>query len=133
LADRDKIIGVTAARKFVELGFTIVATIGTAASLEAAGIPIGRRVAKVTDDGSSDFDGPTAVDLIASGDIQLVVNSPAGRGPRADGAYIRAAAGAANIPLVTTGTAALATARGMADWLTTPLNVRSLQSYHASS
>ena len=133
LADRDKIVGVNAARKFVELGFTIVATVGTAASLEAAGIPVGRRVAKVTDDGSSDFDGPTAVDLIASGDIQLVVNSPAGRGPRADGAYIRAAAGAANIPLVTTGTAALATARGMADWLTTPLNVRSLQSYHASS
>ena len=59
----------------------------------------------------------------------MVVNSPRGRGPRADGAYIRAAAGSAGIPLLTTGAAALAAANGMTDWLDTPLSVRSLQSY----
>ncbi|MGI9608142.1 MAG: carbamoyl-phosphate synthase large subunit [Acidimicrobiales bacterium] len=129
LANRDKEVGVEAARSFRTLGFDIVATTGTAAALEEAGIEVARRVAKVTDEDEVDFDGPTAVDLIATDDIQLVVNSPSGRGPRADGAYIRAAAGAAGVPLLTTGAAALAAARGMTDWLETPLTVRSLQSY----
>jgi len=131
LADRDKVVGIEAARRFVALGFNVIATAGTSAALERAGVKVGRLVAKVTNDGlGRDIDELTAVDLIASGDIQLVVNSPRGRGPRADGAYIRAAAGSAGIPLLTTGSAALAAARGMEDWLATPLQVRSLQSYH---
>ena len=131
LADRDKVVGVDAARVFTELGFKIAATTGTADSLEASGIPVARRCAKVTSEsGATDTDDPTAVDLIAAGEIQLVVNSPRGRGPRADGAYIRAAAGAAGVPLLTTGSAALAAARGMSEWLSTPLGVRPLQSYH---
>jgi carbamoyl-phosphate synthase large subunit len=132
LADRDKPVGVEAAALFTELGFTIAATTGTADALEAAGVTVSRRCAKVTSEsGDTDTSDPTAVDLIAAGEIQLVVNSPRGRGPRADGAYIRAAAGSASIPLLTTGSAALAAARGMREWLSTPLGVRSLQSYHA--
>ncbi|HEY4377293.1 MAG TPA: carbamoyl-phosphate synthase large subunit, partial [Acidimicrobiales bacterium] len=98
LADRDKRVGLDAALRFVDLGFTIAATTGTADAFEAKGIPVATRVAKLGEDGASDGDGLTAVDLIAAGQIQMVVNSPRGRGPRADGAYIRAAAGVAGIP-----------------------------------
>ena len=133
LADRDKPMGIDAARRFVALGFSIVATSGTADALEEAGVTVERRLAKVTeDDGSTDIDGPTAVDLIAANEIQLVINSPRGRGPRADGAYIRAAAGANGVPLLTTGSAAVAAARGMEEWLAAPMRVRSLQEYHSS-
>ncbi|WP_426572758.1 carbamoyl-phosphate synthase large subunit [Aquihabitans sp. McL0605] len=126
LADRDKANGVTAARGFLELGFEVVATEGTAAAFEAAGVDVARRVAKLGDDGG----GETAVDLIRDGDIQMVVNSPRGRGPRADGGYIRAAAGVAGIPCLTTAAAALAAAEGMADWATHDLQVKPLQEFH---
>ena len=131
LADRDKPLGIEAARVFTTLGFDLVATDGTAQALEDAGVSVARRISKVTEDESVEVDAPTAVDLIDSGDVQLVINSPRGRGPRADGAYIRAAAGAKGIPLLTTGSAAVAAANGMAEWLDTPLHVRSLQEFHA--
>ncbi|HRW37007.1 MAG TPA: carbamoyl-phosphate synthase large subunit, partial [Aquihabitans sp.] len=126
LADRDKANGVKAAQRFVELGFELVATAGTADALEAAGVPVAGRVDKLGDDGAAE----TAVDLIQRGDIQLVVNSPRGRGPRADGGYIRAAAGVAGIPCLTTAAAALAAADGMADWQSHDLHVKSLQEFH---
>ncbi|KAA0236346.1 MAG: Carbamoyl-phosphate synthase large chain [Acidimicrobiales bacterium] len=125
LADRDKPVGVKAARLFSDLGFTIAATTGTADHFEQHGIVIQTRVAKLGQDVGVD-----AVELITSGKIQLVVNSPRGRGPRADGAHIRSAAGAAAVPLLTTAAAALAAARGMSDWAHHPLRVRTLQEYH---
>jgi carbamoyl-phosphate synthase large subunit len=126
LADRDKAAGVRAAQRFVALGFELAATEGTAAALEAAGVPVAVRLDKLGDDGG----GETAVDLIQRGEIALVVNSPRGRGPRADGAYIRAAAGVAGIPCLTTAAAALAAADGMADWAHHELQVKSLQEFH---
>jgi carbamoyl-phosphate synthase large subunit len=133
LADRDKPAGVRAARQFVDLGFEIVATDGTADALEVEGVAVAERVAKLGDDDASRADGaPTAVDLIRAGSIAMVVNSPRGRGPRADGGYIRSAAGVAGIPLLTTAAAALAAADGMADWATHDLQVKSLQAFHAS-
>ena len=132
LADRDKPLGTEAAKLFAEQGFTIIATSGTADVLEAAGVEVAERLAKLNEEnGSRDIDAPTAVDLIEADKIQLVVNSPRGRGPRADGAYIRAAAGAAGVPLLTTGAAAVAAARGMKEWLASPLQVKSLQDYHS--
>jgi carbamoyl-phosphate synthase large subunit len=127
LADRDKTGGVLAARRFAELGFSLVATSGTAAFLEEHGIAVDQVVAKV----GEDHDGPTAVDLIASGKVDLVVNTPRGSGPRADGAYIRVAAGVHRIPCITTVAAAIAAANGMADWAEHELHVRTLQEFHA--
>ena len=124
LADRDKASGVEAARRFVELGFAIAATAGTAARLEAEGVPVATVVAKLGEEGTD------AVELIASGEVQLVVNSPRGRGPRADGAHIRRAAGTHDVPLLTTASAALAAANGMADRHEHEPAVRSLQEYH---
>ena len=133
LADRDKPLGIEAAKLFAEQGFNLVATNGTADVLEAAGVSVSKRLSKLNEeDGTLDSDLPTAVDLIEAEQIQLVVNSPRGRGPRADGAYIRAAAGAAGIPLLTTGAAAVAAARGMEEWLASPLQVKSLQDYHGA-
>jgi carbamoyl-phosphate synthase large subunit len=133
LADRDKEVGARAAARFVELGFSIVATAGTAARLVSVGVPVSQVVAKLTpvpgaeggDDGGAD-----AVALIAEGKVDLVVNSPRGRGPRADGAYIRSTAATHQVPLLTTAAAALAAANGIADWIGTDLTVRSLQEYH---
>ena len=58
-----------------------------------------------------------------------MVNTPRGSGPRADGKYIRTAAGVHRIPCLTTVAAALAAAEGMRDWGATTLRVRSLQEY----
>jgi len=127
LADRDKAAGREAAAQFAALGFDLVATSGTAAMLEEAGIPVSTVVAKV---GESHPGVVDAVDLIAGGQVQLVVNTPRGRGPRADGAHIRAAALAHLVPCLTTVAAARAAAAGIADWIRHPLSVRSLQEYH---
>mgnify|MGYP006149414231 FL=1 len=124
LADRDKAVGLEAARGLVDLGLEVVATSGTAEHLVANGVPVTTVVAKLGEDGVD------AVELIRSGSVQMVVNSPRGRGPRSDGEHIRAAAGAVGIPLLTTANAALAAARGLADWRRFPLAVRTLQEYH---
>ena len=126
VADRDKALAVEAARSFARLGFAIAATSGTADALEAGGVEVKTRVAKLGIE-----EGTTAVDLIEAGEITLVVNSPKGRGPRADGSYIRSAAGVAGIPCLTTAAAGLAAANGMADWAVHELRVRPLQEFHA--
>jgi carbamoyl-phosphate synthase large subunit len=126
LADRDKEGGLDAARRFVDLGFDIAATAGTADYLRAAGLPVAQLVAK-PGDGSGLAD---AVELIASGKVQLVVNTPRGRGPRADGAHIRRAANVNNVACLTTVAAARAAAAGIADWGAHRLSVVSLQELH---
>jgi carbamoyl-phosphate synthase large subunit len=135
LADRDKDAGWRAALRFVELGFSLVATAGTAAYLEERGVPVETIVPKVGDDAGpgatepSPADGVDAADLIRSGKVQLVVNTPRGRGPRADGAYIRRAANLHQVACLTTVAAARAAAAGIADWAQHALSVRSLQEY----
>jgi carbamoyl-phosphate synthase large subunit len=124
LADRDKRAGLGAARRLAELGFTLAATTGTAAALEAEGVPVELVVAKVGEPGMD------AVELISSGRIDLVVNTPRGRGPRADGNHIRRAATRHHVPCITTVAAALAAAAGIAEWITTEPTVRPLQEYH---
>jgi len=126
LADRDKAAGLEVARRFRDLGFAIAATSGTARHLRDAGVAVAVEVAKVGErEGRAD-----AVELIGSGQVQLVVNTPRGRGPRADGAHIRRAANVGNVACLTTIAAARAAAAGIADWATHPLAVLSLQEYH---
>jgi carbamoyl-phosphate synthase large subunit len=108
----------------VEQGFTIAATAGTAEYLIENGVPVATVVAKVGEEGVD------AVELITAGDVQLVVNTPRGRGPRADGAHIRRAANVSKVPCLTTVAAARAAAAGIADWASHPLSVRSLQEFH---
>ncbi len=150
LADRDKDASTNIASTFNELGFSIAATEGTANHLESHGIPVKIRVAKVT--GGTGYDNTpsnlvaapslrldnenllsSAIDLISAGQIQLVINTPRGRGPRADGQYIRNAATAAQIPCITTIAAARALANGLKEWYNSPLSVVSLQEIHGTN
>jgi carbamoyl-phosphate synthase large subunit len=128
LADRDKPAGLVVARRFRDLGFSVVATAGTADHLRRFGLAPDGVVAKV-----SEGAGTSAVDLIAEGKIDLVVNTPRGSGPRSDGSHIRMAANLHKVSCLTTVEAALAAAEGMAERAAAPLEVRSLQEYHAQA
>ncbi|MGH8998729.1 MAG: carbamoyl-phosphate synthase large subunit [Acidimicrobiia bacterium] len=134
LADRDKPSGLLAARRFADLGFAVMATAGTARSCEAEGIPVAGVVAKIGETADSAVGGADpgvdAVELIASGKVDLVVNTPRGHGPRADGAHIRRTALLHKVPCLTTVAAALAAAAGIAEWRRATHQVRSLQEYH---
>jgi carbamoyl-phosphate synthase large subunit len=132
LADRDKAGGVGVARRFVQLGFSLAATAGTAAFFESEGVPVETLVAKVSEAPDAGELGADAVSLLRDGKVNLVVNTPRGRGPRADGAYIRRAANQHRVACLTTVSAARAAVAGIADRAQHPLTVRSLQEYHAS-
>ncbi len=127
LADQDKQAGLGVAVRFVELGFSIAATSGTAAFLDEAGVPVKIVVAKVGDGTGQ----PDAVDLIAQGEVQVVVNTPRGRGSRSDGGHIRKACTIHGVVCLTTVAAARAAAAGIAEWGRTTLAVRTLQEHHA--
>ncbi len=133
VADQDKSTGLIAARRYRELGFDIIATAGTAAALRSEGVEVSGVASKVGAPASEHDDTVTlddAVGLIEAGLVQIVVNTPRGRGAHADGAYIRRAASDAGLPLFTTVAAALAAANGISDLAEHPLTVRSLQAYH---
>jgi carbamoyl-phosphate synthase large subunit len=126
LADRDKPAGLEVARAFSDMGFSIAATLGTAGFLRSQGVAVDTLVSKVGEEGvASD-----AVELIAQGKVQLVVNTPRGLGPRADGQHIRMASVTYHVPCLTTLAAARAAAGGMADARAHPLVVRALQDLH---
>ena len=125
LADGDKPAGIVVAKRLRELGFGIVATPGTADYLERFGHVVDAVVGKVSEGAQV-----TAVNLIASGDISFVINTPQGRGGRTDGEAIRKAANVHRVSSVTTVEAALAAVQGMAEQLHHPLDVRSLQEHH---
>ncbi len=123
VADRDKRAVVLPALRLQELGFTLLATSGTAVVLARNGIRA-TTVKKFSQAG----DEPSVVDLINQGAVQLVINTPSGRSARADGYEIRAAAVAADIPLFTTlaeVSAAVASFAALADGF----SVTSLQEY----
>ena len=123
--DRDKEGAVSLAKQFVEMGFRLVATHGTAAALERAGLQP-ERVYKVQEG------RPNVVDLIKGERIQLIVNTPRGQDPFFDEKAIRRAAVSARIPTITTLAAARAAAEGIAALQQGRLNVISLQELHAS-
>jgi carbamoyl-phosphate synthase large subunit len=107
-ADKEALVPVAAA--LAQLGFRLVATSGTAATLRAAGLDV-EHVRKVTEPGS----GPTVVDLVRRGRCDLVVNTPLGSGARTDGYRIREAALVARVPCVTTLAGAAAAVHAIAN------------------
>jgi carbamoylphosphate synthase large subunit len=112
------------ARDLVRFGFTIYATRGTAAWLANLGIPV-ESVAKASEGGSG------TVELIASGKVQLVVNTPLGQRAYADAQALRSAAIRHRVMLVTTLTGAAATVSAIRALRSKALEVRSLQEHHA--
>jgi len=124
VTDHDKLHVAEVARKFVDMGFKLVATAGTADVIEEAGMPCDR-VYKVKEG------RPHVVDLIKGDRIQLIVNTPAGQEPFFDEKAIRRAAVTARIPTITTLAAARAAAEGIAALQRGEVNVRALQQLHA--
>jgi len=122
--DHDKKGAVSLARQFVEMGFHLVATHGTADALEEAGLQ-SERVHKVKEG------RPNAVDLIKGDRIQLIVNTPRGQDTFFDEKAIRRAAVQARIPTITTLAAARAAAEGISALQRGTLNVYALQELHA--
>ena len=126
LADRDKAGGLEAARTFSDLGFELVGHVGDRRVPRVQRRPRGHGGGQ----GGGARGRLDAVDLIASGRVQLVVNTPRGRGPRADGVHIRSAALAHQVPCLTTVAAARAAATGIVDWQRHGLSVVCLQEVH---
>jgi carbamoyl-phosphate synthase large subunit len=109
--DADKPAAAEIAESLAKLGFTLVATAGTAHALAGAGLAV-EHVRKVAEDGK----GPTVVDLVRRGHCDLIVNTPFGdSGARSDGYLIREAALAARIPCITTIAGARAAVHAIAD------------------
>jgi carbamoyl-phosphate synthase large subunit len=98
VANRDKRSVIFPAKRLADLGFHLVATRGTAEVLRRAGVEVDV-VPKVSEAGAP---GGTITDRIAAGEIDMVFNTPFGRGARSDGYFIRTAAVAAGVPCVTT-------------------------------
>ncbi len=151
LADRDKAAGAELGRDLTDLGLSIAATSGTAQYLRSRGVEVETVVAKISEEHDlgagdpsdrtrgngeaggqrpSDEEGEDAVEMLEEGRIQLVVNTPRGRGPRLDGRRIRAAALARGVPCLTTIAAARAAVRGLSESRGHRPTVRSLQDYH---
>jgi carbamoyl-phosphate synthase large subunit len=125
VTDSDKPAAVAVAQLLHDLGFTIVATRGTAEAIQRWGVPA--TVINKIADGS-----PHVVDLIESGEVDLVVNTPTGSGARTDGWEIRRAAVARGIPALTTLSAGLSAARAIAAARQGEVGVVSLQELHAA-
>jgi len=121
--DSDKPTVLPIARRFHELGFRLTATEGTARYLRTRGVPA-ERVAKVHEG------RPNAIDLIVSGEVQLLINTPLGKFTQADDYAIRRAALMHRVPYTTTMSAASAACDAIIALRSRTGSVRSLQEWH---
>jgi carbamoyl-phosphate synthase large subunit len=124
VSERDRPGALEAARRFTELGFSLVATEGMHMFLAKSGIP-SSHILKLHEG------RPNIVDAIKNGEIQLIVNTPVGKMSVHDDSYIRKAAIKYQVPHITTTAAAIAAATGISAVRKGRGEVRSLQGYHA--
>ena len=125
VTDENKPEALEFAKKMKETGFRIMATDGTCKYLSEKSVdavPV-----KKLHEGR-----PNIVDAIKNGEIQLVVNTPAGRTSQFDDSYIRKSAIRFKVPYITTTAAAMATARGIAETRKNAASIKALQEYHAN-
>ncbi|MFP7833273.1 carbamoyl-phosphate synthase large subunit [Marisediminicola sp. LYQ134] len=130
VADRDKRAIILPVLRLQQLGFEILATLGTAEILGRNGIraTVVRKYGSTDDGESHDASGPSIVELINEERVDVVINTPSGRSARADGYEIRAAAVAADKPLFTT-IAQLSAAVASFEAIQQGFEVTSLQEY----
>ena len=129
LADKDKAQGIQAAHDLSRIGFQILATGGTADALSAKQIPC-TRVRKHSE-GTGPLGEKTIVELINAGSIDLIINTPVGRGTRQDGWLIRTAAVQRSVPCITTTAGFKAAVEGIKSLQREELSIRSIQSWLA--
>jgi carbamoyl-phosphate synthase large subunit len=130
VANRDKRAMIFPVKRLAELGFTVLATEGTAELLQRAGVD-----AEVVVKHSQAGEGPdrlrSVVDRILDDEVDLVLNTPMGSGPRADGYQIRTASVLSGVPCITTLSGILAAIQGIEALRANGVGVRSLQAYQA--
>ncbi len=119
--DKGEIAGI--ADDFRRMGFELVATEGTARMLDVVGIAA--RVVRKEDEA-----GPNVVDMLARGEIDLVITTPTDKQNHSDGSLMRSSAWQYGVPIITTLEQAAAAARGIRALKEAPLAVRSLQTHH---
>ena len=124
--NKDKAVVGALARRLVQMGFRLIATEGTAAAIQSAGVLV-ERVFKVAE-GSR----PHIVDRMKNGEVAAVINTPEGRSARLDSYSIRRAAVTMGIPYFTTMAAAFAVAEAIRTLRQREMGIRSLQEYHAA-
>ena len=129
LADRDKRAAIFPLKRLADLGFRIVATEGTAEVLRRNGVSTD--VIRKQYEGRGPSGEPTTVDAIMAGEIDLIVNTPYGVGPRADGYEIRTAAVIKGVPCITTVQGLAAAVQGIDSLSRAEPGVRSLQEHGA--
>ena len=127
LADKDKASGIAPAKALVALGFNLLATGGTADYLAVNGV-LAHKVRK-NSEGSGPMGERTIVELLNSGDVDLVINTPVGRGTRVDGWAIRTAAIQRSIPCITTTAGFSAAVEGIKALQRGELNVLPIQEW----
>ncbi|HVL64763.1 MAG TPA: carbamoyl-phosphate synthase large subunit [Actinomycetota bacterium] len=125
VANRDKRSVIFPAKRLHDLGFHLCATSGTAHVLERAGVPV-EVVPRVSDPAPA---APNVAERIAAGDIDLVFNTPVGRGARSDGYMIRTAAVEAGVSCVTTMAGMFAAVQAIEALISGTVGVRRLQDY----
>ncbi len=121
--NRDKVKIPPIAQKLHELGFTIVATGGTAKALEGAGVPV-QRINKIQEG------RPNVLDMLINGEVGLLINTPSGKDPRTDEAAMRKRAIMKGVPTLTTISAAEAAVRAIASIKGSEETVQSLQEFN---
>jgi carbamoyl-phosphate synthase large subunit len=121
--DRDKPAVLDVGRRFIDMGFRILATEGTSAWFQRHGIPA-QTINKVS------MGRPHVVDAVKNREIQLIINTGSGTETKQDGYEIRRAAIKYNIPYTTTLAAAVAVATGIRSLIREEITVTSLQAYH---
>ena len=124
LSSRHKDSAVSLGKELRELGFEILATSGTAARLEAAGVPV-TPIKKLAEG------QPNLIDYLKNEDVALIMNTPSGKGARTDEGRIRAAAVQQGVPCITTVAAAEAAVRAMKAIRDDVMTVQSLQERYA--
>jgi carbamoyl-phosphate synthase large subunit len=127
LADKDKEFGIAAASTLASLGFRLFATTGTSDFFRAHAVATAR--VRKASEGVGPFGERTIVDLLNAGEIDLVINTPVGRGTRADGWAIRTAAVQRSIPCITTTAGFNAAVEGIKVLQSGELDVRPIQDW----
>jgi carbamoyl-phosphate synthase large subunit len=129
LADKDKHAGIAPAKGLAQLGFHLIATDGTSSFLREHGIetvPV-----RKNSQGTGPMGEKTIVEMLNAGDIDLVINTPVGRGTRADGWAIRTASVQRSIPIITTTAGFSAAVEGIKSLQGNELSVAPIQEWLA--
>ena len=127
LADKDKSSGLAPTKELIKLGFSLLATAGTADFLRSHGVPSVQ--VRKNSQGAGPLGEKTIVEILNGGGIDLVINTPVGRGTRADGWAIRTAAVQRSIPIITTTSGFSAAVQGINALQAGSLSVRPIQEW----